>query len=53
MPLYRVDVANIFYLTLPAESEDDARKLALHRIDEQRGHEQRVLKIEQVEGEMD
>jgi hypothetical protein len=53
MPLYRVDVANIFYLTLPAESEDDARTLALHRIDEQRGHEQRILKIEQVEGEVE
>jgi len=53
MPLYRVDVANIFYVTLPADSEDEARKLALHRIDEQRGHEQRVLKIEQVEGDPD
>jgi hypothetical protein len=51
MPLYRVDVANIFYFTLPAESEDEACALAKHRIDEQRGHEQRILKIEKVEGE--
>jgi hypothetical protein len=49
MPLWRVDVANIFYLTLPAETEDEACALAKHRIDDQRGHEQRILKVEKVE----
>ena len=49
MPLWRVDVANVFYFTLPAESEDEAYRLALHRIDDQRGHDQRVLKVEKVE----
>jgi hypothetical protein len=51
MPLWRVDVANILYLTLPADSEDEACALAKHRIDDQRGHEQRVLKVEKVEEE--
>jgi hypothetical protein len=49
MPLYRVDVANIFYLTLPAETEEEACRLAKHRIEDQRGHDQHVLKVEQVE----
>jgi hypothetical protein len=51
MPLWRIDVANIFYVTLPAETEAEACTLAKHRIDDQRGHDQRILKVEQVEDE--
>jgi hypothetical protein len=49
MPLWRVEVANIFYLTLPAETEEEACALAKHRIDDQRGQDQRILKVEKVE----
>jgi hypothetical protein len=49
MPLWRVDVANVFYITLPADTEDEACRLAKHRIDDQRGHDQRILKVEKVE----
>jgi hypothetical protein len=49
MPLWRVDVANIFSLTLPADTEDEACALAKHRIDDQRGHEQRILQVDKVE----
>ena len=51
MPLWRIDVAHIFSVTLPADTEDEACALAKHRIDDQRGHEQRVLKVEKVEEE--
>ena len=48
MPQWRVDVANVFSLTLPAKTEAEACALAKHQIDDQRGHEQRILTVEQV-----
>jgi hypothetical protein len=49
MPQWRMDVANIFYLVLTADTEEEACRLAQHRINDQRGHEQRVPKVERIE----
>jgi hypothetical protein len=48
MPQWRVDVANVFYISLDAETEEEACALAKHRIAGQGGHEQRILKVERT-----
>jgi len=45
MPHWDVEVANVFYIRLEAETEAEARRLAQHRITGQGGHEQRVLTV--------
>jgi hypothetical protein len=51
MPQWDVTVANIVYIRLDAESEDEARLIAMHRIRNNESHDQRVLDIRQVEGD--
>jgi hypothetical protein len=49
MPNWDVEVANVFYIRLDADTEDEAKRLAQHRITGQGSHEQRVRKITQIE----
>jgi hypothetical protein len=49
MPQWDVEVANVFYIRLDADTEDEGKRLALYRITGQGGHEQRIVKITQLE----
>jgi hypothetical protein len=50
MPQWDVTVANMVYIRLDAETEDEAAALAKHRIAGERGHEPRVLAIAKIAG---
>jgi len=51
MPQWDIEVANVFYIRLEADTEAEARRTALHRITGQGGHEQRVLAITPLKDE--
>jgi hypothetical protein len=51
MAQWDVTVANIVYIRLEADTEDEARQIALHRIRNNESHEQRVLQITQIKDE--
>ena len=49
MPQWDIEVANVFYIRLEADTQEEANQRACHRITGQGGHEQRVLKIERID----
>jgi hypothetical protein len=51
MPQWDVTVANIVYIRLEADTEAEARQIAMHRIRNNESHEQRVLAVTEIKDE--